>query len=53
MTAMENYLDLVTEYQKAMAQVNVLRSSPLLRTPSMVAAEAKAALMEVIGNKAE
>lgn len=45
---MEDYLDLVTEYQKAKAASVVIRSTRVERTPEMIAQEAEDALLEVV-----
>lgn len=48
MTVMEQYLDLIVEYQKAKTQAGVMRTQPVERTPALIAEEAKDALLKVL-----
>jgi hypothetical protein len=46
---METYLNLILEYQKAKSSESTLRSTPVYRTPAMIASDADHALREMIG----
>lgn len=46
---MEKYLNLVIEYQKAKANEAVFRTTPVERTPAIIAAEAELAFRAMIG----
>lgn len=47
---METYLNLTLEYQKAKASESTLRSTPVERTPAVIASDADRALRAMIGS---
>jgi hypothetical protein len=49
MSAMEKYLNLAIEYQKAKENEHTIRATPVVRTPAIIAAEADRAFRAMIG----